>query len=323
MRSTTVAGERVPGDGPDEPQTAPVVRASGLRKQFGDVIAVDGLELSVPAGTCFGLLGPNGAGKTTTMRLLLGQSTPDAGSIDILGYEIPRERKHARIHVGVVSQQDTLDEELTVRENLDVFARLYRVPRRRRTAAVDQAMALAGLTERVNTLVHALSGGMRRRLLVARALVHQPRLVLLDEPTVGLDPQVRHELWALIEQLRADGVTLIMTTHYIEEAERLSDAVALMVRGDIVDQGSPADLRRLHAGGEAVEFYGPPHRLDEIAAAAAAANLPTRRVANSIAVLRAEEDCTQRLVSGIDMPAQRRPSTLEDVFVLRTGETIE
>src|SRR6202043_2189556 len=217
------------------------------------IVAVDGLDLEVPAGVCFGLLGPNGAGKSTPMRMLTGQALADAGELAVLGYELPGESKQARMEMGVVPQLDNLDVELTCRQILTVFARLYRVPRSERPAAVERALALANLMPRADTIVRELSGGMRRRLLVGRGLIPRPRLVLLDEPTVGLDPQVRQELWSLIDGLRARGVTVLMSTHYIEGAERLADVGAVMSNGRIVAQGTPAELVRAYAGEQVIE----------------------------------------------------------------------
>jgi lipooligosaccharide transport system ATP-binding protein len=230
------------------------------------------------------------------MRLLTAQAIADEGDIHVLGNRLPEESKAARLAMGVVPQLDNLDVELTARENLAVFAWLYRVPRGERRDAVDRALGLARLTHRADTPVNELSGGMRRRLLIARGLVHKPRLLLLDEPTVGLDPQVRQELWSLIDGLRAEGVTVLMSTHYIEEAERLADTVAIMAEG-------------------VVEVYGPPARLAEVQAEAEAAGHATRRTGPAIAVLRAE-DLNGRVPEG----AQRRAASLEDVFVLLTGE---
>jgi len=285
-------------------------------KRFGDITAVDGLDLDVPEGTCLGLLGPNGAGKSTTMRMLTAQAIPDEGSLTVLGYELPGDSKQARAHCGVVPQLDNLDIELTARQNLAVFARLYRVPRWERHAAVERALEIANLVERADTPVDELSGGMRRRLLIARGLVHRPRLLLLDEPTVGLDPQVRQELWALIDALRAEGTTILMSTHYIEEAERLADTVAIMAQGRIVARGRPADLVREHAGAETLEVYGPPPRLAEVRAAAQAQGFRTRRTGTAVAILRSE-DGDGRLPEGV-----RRAASLEDVFVLLTGEEV-
>ncbi|MEK6229941.1 MAG: ABC transporter ATP-binding protein, partial [Actinomycetota bacterium] len=194
------------------------VQLRGAVKRYGAITAVDGLDLDVPEGSCVGLLGPNGAGKSTTMKLLTAQAIADEGKLEVLGYELPGESKQARAECGVVPQLDNLDTTLTVEQNLVVFAYLYRVPRPERRQAVERALEIANLTDRRATKVDELSGGMRRRLLVSRALVHRPRLLLLDEPTVGLDPQVRQELWALIDALRSEGVSILMSTHYIEEA---------------------------------------------------------------------------------------------------------
>ena len=293
----------------------------GVVKAFGALRAVDGLDLEVRAGTCLGLLGPNGAGKSTTMRLLTAQAVADEGTIEVLGFPVPEQSKQARAQMGVVPQQDNLDIELTVRQNLQVFARLYRLPRADRAAAVDRALEVAQLTGRAETRVDDLSGGMRRRLLVARALVHQPRLVLLDEPTVGLDPQVRQELWALVDALRSEGVTVLMSTHYIEEAERLADDVAVMSAGRVIAFGTPGALTAEHAGGTVLEVYGAPSRLLEVERVAASAGLPTRRTGPAVAVLRAEGAPTA--VTDALPDAVARPSTLEDVFVLLTGEKVE
>ncbi len=293
----------------------------GVRKAFGPVLAVDGLDLEVRAGSCLGLLGPNGAGKSTTMRMLTAQAVADEGSIEVLGLPVPQQSKQARARMGVVPQQDNLDIELTVRQNLAVFARFYRVPRGERAAAVDRALDVAQLRGRADTRVEQLSGGMRRRLLIARALVHRPELVLLDEPTVGLDPQVRQELWALISRLRSEGVTVLMSTHYIEEAERLADDVAVMAAGRVIAFGTPASLTAEHAGREVLEVYGPPSRLVEVEQVAAEAGVPTRRTGPAVAVLRAERlaaSTTQLLPEAV-----RRTATLEDVFVLLTGAEVE
>ncbi len=295
------------------------IRLRGVVKTFGPIRAVDGLDLDVPAGTCVGLLGPNGAGKSTTMKLLTAQAIADAGELRILDFELPRESKLARAAMGVVPQLDNLDTTLTVEQNLRVFTHLYRVDGRDREEAIEVALRIANLTERASAKVTELSGGMRRRLLVARALVHRPQVVLLDEPTVGLDPQIRQELWALIDRLRSEGTSILMSTHYIEEAERLADTVVVMAAGRAVAVGPPRDLVREHAGAQAVEVYGPPTRLAEVEAAARAEGVPTRRTGTSVSLLRAEEAPAAVLPEdGI-----RRPAALEDVFVMLTGEEIE
>jgi lipooligosaccharide transport system ATP-binding protein len=310
------AGPLAAGAGPGL-TAPPAISLRGVSKHFGEIAAVDGLDLEVPAGVCFGLLGPNGAGKSTTMRMLTAQTLADEGSIAVLGYELPRESKQSRLEMGVVPQLDNLDVELTCRQILTVFARLYRVPRAERHAAVQRALEIANLVPRADTIVKELSGGMRRRLLVARGLIHRPRLVLLDEPTVGLDPQVRQELWSLIDGLRADGVTVLMSTHYIEEAERLADTVAVMSGGRIIAQGTPAELVRAHAGEQVLEVYGPPEQLAQIDELASAQGWSSRRSGPAVAIMRAET------LDGAAPEGVRRPANLEDAFVALTGEEIE
>ena len=294
----------------------PAIRLRGVVKRYGPITAVNGLDLDVPVGTCVGLLGPNGAGKSTTMRLLTAQAIADEGELEVLGFKLPEQSKAARAQCGVAPQLDNLDTSLTVEQNLLVFAHLYRIGRHDRRAAIERALEVANLAERRDTRVDKLSGGMRRRLLVARALVHRPRLVLLDEPTVGLDPQVRQELWALIDLMRAEGTTILMSTHYIEEAQRLADTVLIMSHGSAVAAGPPAQLVAEHAGREAVEVYGSPAMLAEAEASARAAGFATRRTGTSISVL-GIEDADGRAPEG-----ERRPANLEDVFVLLTGEEI-
>jgi lipooligosaccharide transport system ATP-binding protein len=292
------------------------IKLRGVVKRYGQITAVNHLDLDVPLGTCVGLLGPNGAGKSTTMRLLTAQSIPDEGDLDVLGFQLPDESKQARALCGVVPQLDNLDVTLTVEQNLLVFSHLYRIPRPDRREAIERSLRIANLVDRRDTKVDKLSGGMRRRLLIARALVHRPRMVLMDEPTVGLDPQVRQELWALIDGLRSEGTTILMSTHYIEEAQRLADTVLIMSHGRAVAAGPPAQLVREHAGAQALEVYGPPERLAEVEAEALAAGLRTRRTGTSVSILGVDGD--RSLPEG-----ERRPANLEDVFVLLTGEQIE
>jgi lipooligosaccharide transport system ATP-binding protein len=296
--------------------TPSAIRLRGVVKRFGEITAVDHLDLDVPEGTCVGLLGPNGAGKSTTMRLLTAQAIADEGEIEVLGHQLPGGSKLARAECGVVPQLDNLDTTLTVEQNLLVFTHLYRVARGERQAAIERALAMANLVDRRNSRVDELSGGMRRRLLIARALVHRPRMVLLDEPTVGLDPQVRQELWALIDLLRAQGTTILMSTHYIEEAARLADTVTIMSKGSAIAAGPPAELVTRHAGRDAIEVYGPPARLAEVEAEARGAGLRTRRTGTSVSILAIEG------ANGFALEGERRPTNLEDVFVLLTGEEI-
>ncbi len=295
-------------------QTGSAISVRGFVKRFGALTAVDGLDLDVPFGRCVGLLGPNGAGKSTTMKALTAQVIGDEGEIDVLGYRLPGDSKQARAEMGVVPQLDNLDVSLTVEQNLLVFAHLYRVGAGRRKAAIDRALGIANLTDRRGAKVDELSGGMRRRLLIARALLHEPRLILLDEPTVGLDPQVRQELWALIDRMRSEGVSILMSTHYIEEAERLCDSVTIMSHGKAVAVGPPRELIDKHAGSQAIEVYGSPTRLVEVETEARGRGWSTRRTGTSIAILGGNGD--------VQFEGERRITNLEDVFVLLTGEEI-
>jgi lipooligosaccharide transport system ATP-binding protein len=293
----------------------PALRLRGVVKRFGEITAVDGLDLEVPEGLCIGLLGPNGAGKSTTIKMLTAQAIADEGEIEVLGHRLPEDSRAARSAMGVVPQLDNLDATLTVEQNLLVFVHLYRLGAKDRKPAIERALNMANLTDRRDTKVDALSGGMRRRLLVARALVHEPKLLLLDEPTVGLDPQVRQELWALMDRLRSEGVSILMSTHYIEEAERLCDSVTIMSHGRAVASGPPRELIVEHAGHDVIEIYGPPRRLHEVEEVASAAGLRTRRTGTSVTVL-GDSD------GSFNEEGERRPANLEDVFVLLTGEEI-
>lgn len=290
------------------------IRLRGVKKTFGKLVAVDGLDLDVPYGTCIGLLGPNGAGKSTTMKALTAQVIADKGEIEVLGYKLPGDSKQARAEMGVVPQLDNLDTSLTVEQNLLVFTYLYKVPSSERKAAIEKILKMANLTERRTAKVEEISGGMRRRLLIGRALLHNPKLLLLDEPTVGLDPQVRQELWALIDKLRSDGVSILMCTHYIEEAERLCDSVTIMSRGKAIAKGAPNDLVKKYAGKEALEVYGSPSRLTEIENVAKKKGWSTRRTGTSISLL--------HIKGKAGFEGEKRATNLEDVFVLLTGEEI-
>ncbi|MGH2905805.1 MAG: ABC transporter ATP-binding protein [Solirubrobacterales bacterium] len=293
------------------------IELHGVVKRFGPITAVDGLDLDVPAGVCLGLLGPNGAGKSTTMRMLTGQAVADEGTISVLGFSQPKQGKDARAVMGVVPQLDNLDVDVTVEENLKVFARLYRAPDL--NAAVDRALQIARLTDRRADRVDELSGGMRRRLLLARGLVHDPKVILLDEPTVGLDPQIRTELWTLIDNLRSEGVAILMSTHYIEEAERLADEVAVMDHGKIIARGKPHALIAEHAGERTAEVYGPPSELADLRERLEAEGHSVRDAGTAIAVLGVER-ASQHLIPD---HAVHRAASLEDVFVKLTGELAE
>jgi lipooligosaccharide transport system ATP-binding protein len=216
------------------------VRARALRKRYGAIVAVDGIDFDVSAGVCFGFLGPNGAGKTTTMKMIYGLAAVDEGELTVLGLDIRRRRRDVKARIGVVPQEQNLDRELTVREQLAVQALYHGLPADGR---IEELLDFTLLRERADGRPAELSGGMKRRLLIARALVNRPQLVVLDEPTTGLDPQARIAVWSLLGRLREQGVTLVLTTHYMEEAERICDRLVIMDEGRIVAEGSPPELR--------------------------------------------------------------------------------
>ena len=300
--------------------------ARGLRKSFDDVIAVDGVDLDVPRGTCFGLLGPNGAGKTTTIRMIQCQATPSGGSLEVLGLNAARNGRSIKQRLGVVPQENNLDPDFTVLQNLTMYARYYRIPKAEAKRRAVELLGFLELSEKTDKHVNELSGGMKRRLIVARSLLNQPDLLVLDEPTTGLDPQSRHLLWDKIRDLRRRGTTILLTTHYMDEAERLCDRLVVMDHGKILESGTPRELIEKHTGGEAVEYVvgwdqdgaGPR------AAAAALAGLahqvlPDRVVAFGSGAAGAEE-AVRRAV-----PVQevvRRKAGLEDVFLRLTGRAL-
>jgi lipooligosaccharide transport system ATP-binding protein len=219
------------------------VVATGLVKRYGELLAVDGIDFSVREAECFGFLGPNGAGKTTTMKMIYGMAGVDGGELTVLGLDARRQRREVKARIGVVPQEQNLDRELTVREQLEVQTLYFGLPPDGR---IDELLDFALLRDRQDGRPAELSGGMKRRLLIARALVNRPELVVLDEPTTGLDPQARLAVWGLLDRLKSEGVTLIVTTHYMEEAERICDRLVIMDGGRIVTQGAPAELRERH-----------------------------------------------------------------------------
>jgi lipooligosaccharide transport system ATP-binding protein len=232
------------------------LHVSGLRKSYGSAEVVAGLDLEIESGVCFGLLGPNGAGKTTTLRLCLGLSDPDAGEITMLGRSVPSEAREARQHVGVVPQTDNLDPDFTVRENLEVYGRYFGLRSAELRARIPELLDFAELSAREDARIQTLSGGMKRRLALARALVNDPRLIFLDEPTTGLDPQARHLIWERLRRLAREGRTLLLTTHFMDEAERLCDRVAIIDHGRKIAEGAPRELIARYIEPQVVEVYG-------------------------------------------------------------------
>lgn len=237
--------------------SAPVIRASNLVKRYDDFVAVDGISFEVERGESFGLLGPNGAGKSTTMKMIAAVSTPTSGELSVLGMDPRIDGPAIRSQLGVVPQEDNLDQELRVRENLLTYGRFFGMSRATVAARADELLEFAQLTDRAKAKVEPLSGGMKRRLTIARSLMNDPQMLLLDEPTTGLDPQARHILWDRLFRLKERGTTLVLTTHYMDEAEQLSDRIIVIDKGRIMAEGSPAHLIRTYSSREVLEVrYG-------------------------------------------------------------------
>ncbi len=303
----------------------PLITARGLTKRFGDAVAVDGIDVEVLRGEAFGFLGPNGAGKSSTMRMIGCVSPVSDGELRLFGLDPAQHGPQIRARIGVVPQEDTLDLDLTVRENLLIYARYFGIPRSVSRPRVERLLDFVQLSERAGSRVEPLSGGMKRRLTIARSLVNEPQLLLLDEPTTGLDPQARHAVWERLFQLREQGVTLVLTTHYMDEAEQLCDRLVVMDKGRIVAAGSPAALIREWSTREVVEL-----RFEARAHAAMAGSFDG--VADRVEVLPdrlllyvEDGDATVAAVHALGhRPASTlvRRSTLEDVFLRLTGRTL-
>jgi lipooligosaccharide transport system ATP-binding protein len=302
-----------------------VIEARDLRKVYQGTAAVDGLSFEVAPGESFGLLGPNGAGKSTTMRMVGAVSTRTGGSLNILGLDPDRSGPEIRSQLGVVPQQDNLDNELRVRENLLVYGRYFGIPRAQVAARADELLAFAQLSERANAKVDELSGGMKRRLTIARALINDPRILLLDEPTTGLDPQARHILWDRLFRLKERGTTLVLTTHYMDEAEQLCDRLIVVDKGVIMAEGAPSALIQQYSTREVVELRFGSDRNAEAAVTLAGIGerievLPDRILIYTDAGEAALEAVTSRGLSPITSLVRR--SSLEDVFLRLTGRSL-
>jgi lipooligosaccharide transport system ATP-binding protein len=301
-----------------------LIHARGLLKRFGDLVAVDGIDFDVAKGEAFGFLGPNGAGKSSTMRMIGCVSPPSGGTLRILGRDPLQDGPAIRARLGVVPQQDTLDTELTVRENMIIYGRYFGLSRKECRVRAERLLDFVQLTERADDRVEPLSGGMKRRLTIARSLVNDPEALLLDEPTTGLDPQARHAVWDRLFRLKQQGVTLVLTTHYMDEAEQLCDRLVVMDRGKIAEEGSPLELIQRLSSREVVElrfthdvpkieeqmFNGQVSRVEE---------LPDR-----LLLYTDDGDAIVQLVHERLRPHSVlvRRSTLEDVFLRLTGRTL-
>jgi lipooligosaccharide transport system ATP-binding protein len=297
------------------------LRARALRKRYGELEVVSGLDLEVAPGECFGLLGPNGAGKTTTLRLCLGLTHPDAGEIELLGEPVPARAREARRRVGVVPQFDNLDPDFTVAENLLVFGRYFSIPAAEVRAKVPGLLEFAGLVGREDARINTLSGGMKRRLTLARALINDPQLVFMDEPTTGLDPQARHLIWERLRRLTQEGKTLVLTTHHMEEAERLCHRLAIMDRGRLIAAGSPRELIAAHIEPHVVEVHG--NGVDAWLERARSLAPRVERAGDTVFVYAA--DVAPLLADLREHPELiylHRPASLEDVFLKLTGRDL-
>jgi lipooligosaccharide transport system ATP-binding protein len=298
-----------------------VVEVENLRKTFGALTAVDDISFGVQAGECFGLLGPNGAGKTSTIRMLYGYSPPSGGNLRIFGRDLTANLRELKYRIGICQQEDNLDPDLTVFENLRVFARYFDLPADEAASEADTLLRFFGLEGRAGSSIQELSGGMKRRLVLARSLINRPELLILDEPTTGLDPQSRHQVWDRLEELKRRGLTILLTTHYMEEAARLCDRLIIIDHGRVLVEGRPADLVRRHVGGEVIEAAAPDGAVRNF--------LREHKIAfedlghRLLIYQGADETLFERLTTDFCREGcTLRQATLEDVFLRLTGREL-
>jgi lipooligosaccharide transport system ATP-binding protein len=315
----------VPKDVREAASSEAMITATGLTKKYGDFIAVDGVNFTVTRGEAFGLLGPNGAGKSTTMKMIAATSQRTGGDLVILGKDPNTQGPEIRAHLGVVPQQDNLDRELKVWENLMVYGRYFGLNRKWLKGKIEELLEFAQLGEKRNSKTEELSGGMKRRLTIARGLVNEPEILLLDEPTTGLDPQARHILWDRLFRLKEQGVTLVITTHYMDEAEQLCDRLMVMDKGKIMAEGSPAELIKKYSSKEVLEVrFGSDNN---VSVAEKLKSIGERlEVLPDRVLIYAEsgEKCLEQIVKlGLEpVTSLVRRSSLEDVFLRLTGRTL-
>ena len=298
------------------------VIAHGLTKRYGEQTVVDAIDLDVHSGECFGLLGPNGAGKTTTLRMLLGMTPLDGGDLSVLGHPIPGEAQVMRQNLGVVPQQDSLDPDFTVTENLLIYGSYFGLGADVLNKRIVELLHFASLEHKADATIGSLSGGMKRRLALARSLINSPQLVILDEPTTGLDPQARQLIWQRLRELLNEGRTLILTTHYMDEAQRLCDRIAIMDHGRILDTGSPSELIQRHIEPHVVEVHGP--ALDEWYTKAGK-HLVVRgeRIGETLfCYVQDDRELVNSLCDFAVLQYLSRPANIEDVFLKLTGRDL-
>ncbi len=302
-----------------------LIHARGLTKKFGDFVAVNGIDFDVHKGESFGLLGPNGAGKSTAMRMIGATSSRDAGVLTILGKDPDKHGPQIRAHLGVVPQQDNLDMQLSVSENLYIYGRYFGLPRAFVKGKIEELLTFAQLEEKRDAKVEALSGGMKRRLTIARALVSEPEILMLDEPTTGLDPQARHILWDRLFRLKEQGVTLLITTHFMDEAEQLCDRLIVMDKGSIMAEGSPASLIKDYSSKEVLEVRFGSDRNQELAEKLRTLCERIEELPDRILMYTEDGEALlgQIYASGMHPKTSLvRRSSLEDVFLRLTGRTL-
>jgi lipooligosaccharide transport system ATP-binding protein len=296
--------------------------ARELKKSYDGFEAVKGVDFEVHPGECFGFLGPNGAGKTTTMKMIYGAVIPTDGELDVAGLDVRRCERKIKRRIGVVPQENNLDDELKVRENLLVYGRYYDLPRKVALQRADELLEFVHLTEKADSKVEQLSGGMKRRLLIARALINDPEIVVLDEPTTGLDPQARHLVWDRLRALTTEGKTLLLTTHYMEEAAQLCDRLVIMDGGVIIAEGSPKQLVEEHVSPQVVEFRGGPEGLERLRPIVEAASDAVERSGEALLAFTADGNALMEEVRASGVEVEKtvyRQTGLEDVFLRLTG----
>lgn len=306
----------------EHPSSSVIVEARSLAKSYGTRQAVKGIDFLIHQGECFGFLGPNGAGKTTTTQMILGVVEKTAGDLLVFGHRIPDFLSEIKTKVGVVPQHDNLDTDLTVYENLLTYASYYHLPSREAKARATELLQFFALDNRRNDVIRQLSGGQRRRLLLARALMHRPQLLILDEPTVGLDPQARHLIWQRLKTLKEQGVTIMLTSHYMDEVARLSDRILVMDQGQVVAQGEPRQMVSDLVGLDVFEVVCADDDIQLLEAVAADCHARTERTSDGIYIY-TSKDCSE-LEKAVRPCSEwrRRPANLEDLFIQLTGRTL-
>ena len=299
--------------------------ARGLKKSYRDFEAVKGVDFEVYRGECFGFLGPNGAGKTTTMKMLYGAAVPTGGKLTVAGLEITQNEREVKRRIGVVPQEDNLDDDLKVLENLLVYGRYFDLPRKIAQKRAGELLEFVQLSEKADAAVEQLSGGMKRRLLIARALINDPEIVVLDEPTTGLDPQARHLVWDRLRELTTEGKTLVLTTHYMEEAAQLCDRLVIMEGGEIVTGGSPREMIEEHVSPEVLELRAAPEAIERLLPIVEANAGAVERAGEALLIYTADASALMEEIHASGVPVENtmyRRAGLEDVFLRLTGRQL-